>query len=507
MPQYFRLPSGQYITAGEQGEIQTVTEQDIIGRRGTVPSGTDVLGLVRKEGDIRDITPGQLRFEAETEPGESGFNIFDPTGNVGRVTNLAQAQALGLSLPGTLPQGQMGANQEFANYLQSTGQTFAGGQFRPGQDLATIQPQFDATIGRGGQAPLQVGGQFGQRTFGRAGEQVFETTGGQRRPITSKEFEEQLKSQGLNLEVLPPLGPAPTPGQQEVEKTLGAGATGTFKFPSEQTDFLKTIQDRFAKTDEMIASILTAGERSEEEKKLKQTIGDITTSFEAGLQDINGQTIPMSLIIGQGAELEKRATDKVKALTRLLDIYKDDREAKYNTLVKAYDLSRNSTNDMIALYKLTQPDKIAFNSTTGEVIFSNPMTGEITTKKAPGYTPTPDKTPLQKEYEYMVTQGYKGSVMDYATLKATQYGTEDPTKDIFKQTQDSLQQYKDQGYTRKEVEQEWRTQNAASGQDPKDVILPLTVKRALDALYPETKTSEPTQPTGETKWYNPLSWF
>ena len=389
----------KYFTASEEGGlVQTTSEKDILGRLGTGGS----LEASRRAGDLIDVDPSQIRFERRSEidkyalGGDPGYNIFGPTGNLGRIQNLAQAQALGITPPSALPQGQIEQNQAFNQYLQQTGQTFQGGQFsgslsvpnpniQPGAVSGLPGAQYDATIGRGGQAPFQVGGQFGQRTFGRVGNQVFETTNGQRRPITEREFNEQLKAQGLNLEVLPQLGPAPTLGQQEAEKNLGAGVVSTSQYQGEQADFFKKIQDRFAKVDEITSQMLSSLERSQEERSLKKTINDITSSFEAGLTDIQGQTIPMQLIVGQGAELEKRANDRLKALNRTLETLQGDREAQYNILSKTYDISRNSINDTIALYKMTQPDKIAFDSDTGQVILYNPFTQQVSSVQAPGF--------------------------------------------------------------------------------------------------------------------------
>jgi hypothetical protein len=85
-------------------------------------------------------------------------------------------------------------------------------------------------------------------------------------------------------------------------------------------------------------------------------------------------------------------------------------------------------------------------------------------------------------------------------------GSETTTKNIFMETQTTLQQYKEQGYTRQQVEDEWKKQNAASGQDPTTVELPLTVKSGLDAIYGTTPIV-PATPTKVFHWYNPLTWF
>jgi hypothetical protein len=77
-------------------------------------------------------------------------------------------------------------------------------------------------------------------------------------------------------------------------------------------------------------------------------------------------------------------------------------------------------------------------------------------------------------------------------------------KNIFQEAQTTLQQYKDQGFSRQQVEDEWKKQNVANGQDFTTVELPLTVQRGLDVIYGPVPTIIPVK----TKvWYNPFSWF
>ena len=414
----------KYYTLENGKPKEETTEQDIRGRMGDISGATyDRFGVAR--GDWRRLL---------------GTDAFSGTQGI---QNLDPSQA---------PSGELPMNQDFAGYLKETGQTydptkgFSGSATIPstqatlqGQQAGTINPftgqpiaSPGANLGQQGahKDPNASGSVFTPAQSTNANNTVYKDLQGNvfkadGTPIDQATFQKM----GLNISHINTKESlaSRTPGKVEAEENLDAGIVGTGPNRSEQADFFKTIQDRFAKTDEMVANILTAGERSEEEKKLKETIGGLQSSFEAGITDIEtGQQIPMPLILGQSLELEKNATNKIKALTRLLDTYKDDREAKYNALVKAYDLSRNSTNDMISLYKLTAENKLGFNSKTGEIIFENPLTGEVYTRKAVGYTPTEDKTTLQKEYEYLASQGYKGSITDFAALRASQYGTEEP---------------------------------------------------------------------------------
>ena len=296
---------------------------------------------------------------------------------------------------------------------------------QPFASPGAVSGQPDATIGVGGQAPVQTGGQFGNRAFGRVGEQVFETTGGQRRPITEKEFNEKLKAQGLNLEVLPQLGPAGTAGQQEAEEKLEAGATGTFRLQAEQADKIKALEAKEAAITTASASIASWEDRTPEIKEKEKELSDAKASQELGFVDIEGKPVAMAAIIGQQLQLEKRGNVIINRIQRELDILKDDREAQYNKLVRTYDISRQSLTDSIALYKLTQPDKLGFDEKTGTVFFQNPMTGEVYQEKIPGFVPSEDPTALKKEYDEMVRAGYTGTLLEYAAFKAQQFGTED----------------------------------------------------------------------------------
>ena len=393
MPYKYLKSGDEYFSVGEGSNLQETTEQDIRGRMGDLTPDIynrfgvqqgDWKGLLNNSdfsgGGIMDADPTQLSVGAGGEALYQGKG-FSLAGSQARFKNQATAQAFGISDFKGLPAGgEVQQDLDFANYLKETGQTYNNGQFSgsgavSGQPGAYKDPNASGSVF----TPAQTTN-ANNTVYKDAQGNVFKADG---TPIDQATFQKM----GLNISHINTKQAldSRTPGKKEAEKNLGDGATSTSMFGGETSDFFKTIADRFAKTDEMVANILTAGERSEEEKKLKETIGGIQSSFEAGLTDIQGQTIPMALIIGQGAELEKRATDKVKALTRLLDTYKDDREAKYNALVKAYDLSRNSTNDMIALYKLTQPDKLAFDSDTGTVYFHNPMTGEVYQKQIPGF--------------------------------------------------------------------------------------------------------------------------
>ena len=215
-----------------------------------------------------------------------------------------------------------------------------------------------------------------------------------------------------------------TGGQQEADTNYSAGGMTTGKLPGEQTDFMKAMTDRLSKIDSLVADIVASVQPSAEEKGVSESLNKMTESFELGMVDIEGQTIPMKAIIGQQAQLERRAGVKIKALQNKLKLLGEDREAKGKALEVAYNASRQGVSDAIKLYEMTQPDRIAFDAKTGTVFFQNPMTGEVYQEKIPGFVPSSDPTALEEEYNLMKKSGYTGSLLDYVQFKATQFGTE-----------------------------------------------------------------------------------
>lgn len=392
----------KYYTVGQGSQLQEVSPEDIVAVTGDKSVSIE---QQRARGEIATYDPSQHQLTSDPSLG-GGYYLTEggkPValgGSAIVIKNQAEAQALGLSSPAGLPAGQVALDTSFQDYLKQSGQTytpttgFSGGSSQPFQ---TQQQATQLTPAQSTNANNTVSKQWNAQ---RNSWDVFKSDG---TPIT----ETQFKSMGLNIDHIntQQVLKSRTPGQVEAEKTLGAGATSTGMLGSEQSDFFKMVKDRFAKADELQAQLLTSMERSAEEKKLKGTINEVTNSFEAGLRDINGQNIPMQLIIGQGAELEKMATDKVKTLQRLLDTYKDDREEKTKILEKAYDISRNSTNDMIALYKLTQDDKLWTDTDNGKVYFQNPFTGVISSKELPGFTKKPAEGTETTSYSKALQKG------------------------------------------------------------------------------------------------------
>ena len=309
--------------------------------------------------------------------------------------------------------------------LQAEGATVSGGNV-VGAPLQTAQPltslpgeqPYTDPNQAGAWTPLQATNGMNQYYKDAQGN-VFKLDG---TPVSQEEFQKA----GLNIaHINTKQGiDSRTSGQNEADQTFTDGAVTTGRTGGEQSDFMKSITDRMSKIDTLVADIVSSVSPTAEEKATSENLNKLTESFELGLVDIEGQTIPMKAIIGQQAQLERRAGVKIKALQNKLKLLGDDREAKGKALEVAYNASRQGVSDAIKLYEMTQPDRIAFDSKTGTVFFQNPMTGEVYQEKIPGFVPSSDPTALEEEYNLMKKSGYTGSLLDYVQFKATQFGTE-----------------------------------------------------------------------------------
>ena len=124
----------QYFIASEQGgQIQRISESDIVGRLGTGGS----LDEARKSGDLIDVDPskltlqpawmkftkeGQRDYEGTVKDWESQGKPYDMVFNgqrIGLIQNQAQAQALGIPGAQLQPGGVIGTNQAYSEYLKS----------------------------------------------------------------------------------------------------------------------------------------------------------------------------------------------------------------------------------------------------------------------------------------------------------------------------------------------------------------------------------------------------
>ena len=103
----------KFYTVGDHSQLQQISEQDIIGRRGDVPGGRATLDFIRNEGDLDVVDPSQITItpNGEVMVGDHQLALGGSNAFVTRGTTTEQFTGLPF-------------NQDFAEYLQSTSQTF-----------------------------------------------------------------------------------------------------------------------------------------------------------------------------------------------------------------------------------------------------------------------------------------------------------------------------------------------------------------------------------------------
>lgn len=163
----------------------------------------DTLYSQTKQGDLGKIEEERVK-QANIA---GGFYVGSPqVGNAQTNAQLEQqgTQARNALLPQGVQPGQaFGQPAEQAQGIDpKTGQPIQSQTNAVQFDPTTGQP-IDATLGAN---PQQVGGRLGTMQFGRVGNDVYEImSDGSRRKVTEAEFNQKLRAQGLNLDVIPQL--------------------------------------------------------------------------------------------------------------------------------------------------------------------------------------------------------------------------------------------------------------------------------------------------------------
>lgn len=192
------------------------------------------------------------------------------------------------------------------------------------------------------------------------------------------------------------------PGTTEATDMLNQGAVTTGRTQAEQSDFVKNIQSQMSQTDSLVAKIMSMYLPSGQESQTQQQLNSLLEqqdkrdlSYQAGANKIGQETIPQDLILGQQRALlqqqaieEQATTAKITSLQRQLQLLQGDREAQLKALTFAYDVRRQSAQDAMNFYKATAPEMVAEDENRGILYFRNPITGEVTQTKLPGWTPS-----------------------------------------------------------------------------------------------------------------------
>lgn len=453
-----------YYTVGEKNNLQQISESDILGRMGDMPGGAS-LDKARQAGLLQDFDPSNLstkQIADEYNPGQSVYEVagLELGGSKAYLRNQGQAQALGINVGG-LPTGQLPVDQDFAQYLNETKQTynpqagFSGGsgipstaQYNQGVQAGTVNPQtgqpiqqipqtqqtprtfeeqqaiLNAGVPKGTPGYNQVNnvpGQTGQTTppqatngFGRYVKQGKDVIDSETGKVIDQATFQKL---GLNYDHLNSANPS--------QEMLNQGIVTTSTLPQEQNQSLQAIQGQITQTDDLVSRIMSSYVPSDRESDLQRQIDQFTNSYEAGQNKIEDQTIPMELIVGQQASLERQANQKLAGLQRELTRLGNNREGQLKALTAAYDIRRQSAQDALAFWKATAPDQLAMDENTGTAYFRNPVTGEVTATQLPGWKPKDKGYPagIVGEYEFYADQEKQAgrkplSFNEYQTLDA-----------------------------------------------------------------------------------------
>lgn len=528
---------------GGRYQVSETTPQDILSRLGTRtsgPTGQELLkSLTGPNNLIAPLTPEDLQsLELETGPTGVGIKRIGDWMNIGLPSQeVAQLFGFGRTAAPNIPTPKF----NLAGYLDLGGRergTPATPQATPQAPLADIQPTGADYVRYAGSPDVFEAGTGKYIPFQEAMRIPNFFSNVRNIPTPRPDIQTETDFARLSESNIGQVAPSAS-----TAKLKEQGATTTGILPSEADDRFKTIEARFKQTDELVAQILAAAVPSDREKALQEQIDNMILSTKEGILDAEGRPVGMSAIVGEQANIERRAQLKLEGLQRALDRLSGDREAQYKLLSKAYDIRRNEVNDLIQLYKLSTPDKLYIDETSGTAWFQNPLTGEVSSKELTGFKPKPEeKIALQKEYEYAVSQGFKGTFIDWMKEKATQFGTEGgggvgggftkgqnqagaatamipiadfntfdtDTKNYFinngsriKDAYKLIDEAVTNGVKRQEVEKELNDAISSSpvSESTKKAIRD-SVMRYLDSKIPVSQTS-----VGGTTWYNPLSWF
>ena len=240
----------------------------------------------------------------------------------------------------------------------------------------------DATTG---QQPVQVGGKFGTQQFGRLGNDVYEImSDGSRRKVTEAEFNQKLRAQGLNLDVLPQLdlndniadipGGPPIPDPTQPEK----GPTGFLE------DYKAIIKD------------LGLSDIKSQFETTKKEYQDLQDKKNAEILEVNDNPW-----VSEG--LRQKQVDKIKSKYELKENTLSNQQKLYESMyeegiAQAKFLASGVQEDRNKLLDLAQKREEAEQELLKE------FAKAAEKKYGAG---------IIGEYQYAVEQGYTGSFQQY----------------------------------------------------------------------------------------------
>ena len=227
------------------------------------------------------------------------------------------------------------------------------------------------------------GGQLGQASAAQSAGYSFDPTTGQ---LTTPQGQGSFGAG--SVPTTEAIGAATT---TLADKLKNEGAVTTSQLPAEQTNFYKTMEDRLKQSDDYVSQLMSLYVPTAQEQKIQADIDTTLGSAEAGINQEADRPATMGFITGAQASIERRANAKLAGLQRELTRLQGNREGQQKAIAAAFDIKRQSVQDALQFYKTFAPEKIAVDENSGTVYFHNPVTGEVTATKLPGYQPPAEK--------------------------------------------------------------------------------------------------------------------
>jgi hypothetical protein len=249
-------------------------------------------------------------------------------------------------------------------------------------------------------------------SVGPGGEPIFDVFEGQRH-IELPEFQERnLSLDSIAEGQLPPEGAVQTSGEvfksqflpavtttDRIRDDLGdRGLTPDDVADAEDETGLQGIMDRFKATDDLVSRLVEARGPTAEEQSIEADIEELENMLKEDIEGVQERTLDGAILksaiaseinnITQGNTRESLVLmRRMNNLNTKLARLQGNRQATFDALKLEYDISRQSITDAINFYKLTAPEQIASDESTGKIWFRNPITGEVSVTDLPGFTP------------------------------------------------------------------------------------------------------------------------
>lgn len=227
---------------------------------------------------------------------------------------------------------------------------------------------------------------------------------------------------GKNLSTNSLLPSAPALGSS----SSGSSSGNSYSSPStlssggiSYADKISAIRDRLKKSKDEYDLYANP---TEEENQVQSQIDALNTqlknlnaSKEAGLVDVENQTIPMRFITGQQAAMERQAAAKAQGLaataeplTTKLARLQMQRQLQQKAKESQYNSTKDELDQLLEEQKVNQPQRVEVG---GNLIEYDPVTKEYKTVFS---APAKENLPASvQEYEYAKKNGYQGSYTDY----------------------------------------------------------------------------------------------